>query len=106
MYDNFIENDANTAIFIIKGEVGEKTVKEFNKAYASFKTKGHPSIVVYHDKRSILGDTAKKLKQQVEVTGQYWNDYDTMIEMKYHFQELLSTDLWKLYEKELIANVK
>lgn len=106
LYDSFIENDANIAIFIIKEEVGDKTVEEFNKAYASFKKTGHPSIVVYHENESVLGSTAELLKKQVKETGQYWNNYDTLKEMKYHFQDILSTDLWRLYDKELIENSK
>lgn len=103
LYDYFIENEANVAVFLIKGEIGDFTITEFNKAYKSFKDSNRPSIIVYYDRSSELNLSALELKKRVQSIGQYWVDYNTLNEMKYHFQEVLSTDLWTLYEKELSA---
>lgn len=103
LYDYFIENEANVAVFLIKGDIGAFTLTEFDKAYKSFKSSKHPSIIVYYDRSSRLSTSAIELKNRVHSIGQYWVDYNTLNEMKYHFQEVLSTDLWTLYEKELSA---
>ena len=100
LYDVFIENDANLAIFVIKGDVGDKTVREFDKAYESFKKRQKPSIIVYRDINCSLGKTAEVLKSKVELAQQYWIDYGTLNELKYHFQDILSSDLWSIYMDE------
>ena len=104
LYDYFIENKADIAVFIIKGDVGDFTIKEFDKAYASYHKNSKPSIVVYNDKSSDLAPSAKLLKTRVEAVRQYWIDYETLSELKLDFQEILSTDLWTLYEKELLSS--
>ena len=103
LYDYFIENEANVAIFLIKGDVGDVTITEFEKAYKSFEISKHPSIIVYYDRLSELSPSAIELKNRVHSIGQYWVDFNTLSEMKYHFQEVLSTDLWTMYEKELLT---
>lgn len=104
LYDYFIENEADIAVFIIKGDVGNYTIGEFDKAYASYCKNRKPSIVVYSDKSSDLAPSAKTLKTRVETVRQYWIDYETLNELKLDFQEILSADLWTLYEKELLAS--
>lgn len=103
MYDNFIENEADMAVFIIKGDVGDKTVLEFDKAYETFKKRQKPSIVVYRDINCSLGKTAEELKSKIESAQQYWIDYGTLNELKYHFQDILSSDLWSIYYDEFSA---
>ena len=101
LYDYFIQNDADFAIFIIKGDVGDFTVKEFDKAYHSYQATGHPSIVVYNDRCANAEESGILLKERVRSIKQYWIDYSDLNEMRYHFQDLISTDLWNMYENEL-----
>ncbi len=100
LYDDFIGNEADMAVFVIKGDVGDKTVREFDKAYETFKKLQKPSIIVYRDTNCSLGKTAEELKLKVESAQQYWIDYGTLNELKYHFQDILSSDLWSIYMDE------
>lgn len=103
LYDYYIQNEADIAVFIIKGDVGEFTIGEFNKAYRAFCEKGKPSIVVYNNKTADIFSSSRILQKRIADAHQYWIDYETLNELKLDFQEILSSDLWTLYEKELLA---
>ena len=102
LYDYFISHDADYAIFIIKGDVGDFTIREFDKAYAAFKTHGKPSIVVYNSLSDENFSSAEALRERVRAIHQYWVDYKDQEVMRHHFLDLISTELFTLFEAELI----
>jgi len=47
-YDRFITLEADSVIFIIDGEIGDKTLHEFNISLKSYAARNRPSIYVYN----------------------------------------------------------
>ncbi len=101
LYDYFITHDADYAIFIIKGDIGDFTIREFDKAYNAYKTNGRPSIVVYNNLLSKTSDSAETLRERVRSIGQYWINYKEQDVMRHHFLDMISTELFTLFESEL-----
>ena len=101
LYDTFITNYADYAIFIIKGEIGDFTISEFDKAYSAFKNRGKPSIVVYNHCSVDESESAHILRDRVKAIKQYWIDYYELNEMRMHFLDMISTELFNMFEKEL-----
>lgn len=95
-YDEFIENDATIAVFIICGEIGEFTIEEFEKALNAFKTGKHPQILVLNDINAQYHEQSEKLKARVKAQKQYWSDYDSINALKSEFMIALN---WILIEK-------
>ncbi len=101
LYDYFITHDADYAIFIIKGDIGDFTIREFDKAYNAYKTNGRPSIVVYNNLLSKTSNSAEALRDRVRSIHQYWIDYNEQEVMRHHFLDMISTELFTLFESEL-----
>lgn len=101
LYDTFIANKADYAIFIIKGDVGDFTISEFDKAYTAFKNRGKPSIVVYNHCSVDDSESVHILRARIKAIKQYWIDYHDLNEMRMHFLDMISTELFNMFEKEL-----
>lgn len=89
-YNNYIANEADIAAFIFDSHVGGITLKEFEVAHESFKTKKRPEILVYckKDNESINLDI-EKLKEKLNQLRQYYIEYTD------------DTELGELFEKHI-----
>ncbi|MCM1067831.1 MAG: toll/interleukin-1 receptor domain-containing protein [Muribaculaceae bacterium] len=98
-YDEFIENEATIAVFIISGEIGEFTLVEFDKAMAAFTGAKHPQILVFNDLNAPVHEQSEKLKAKVTAQQQYWADYDSLSALKLQFMHTLDWLLIDMYFK-------
>lgn len=101
LYNRFIENEADIAVFIIKGFIGDKTIEEFEVAYNAYSNNKHLSIVVYYFPEGDESESVKAIKTKVQSKDQYWITVANIREMKFHFTDIINTDVWNLYTDEL-----
>lgn len=101
LYNRFIENEADIAVFIIKGFIGDKTIEEFEVAYNAYRNNKHLSIVVYYFPEGDESESVKAIKTKVQSKDQYWITVANIREMKLHFTDIINTDVWNLYTDEL-----
>lgn len=94
-YDEFIENEATIAVFIISGEIGEFTITEFEKAMNAFEHGKHPQILVFNDINAPMHEQSEKLKKIVSSHKQYWADYESIGALKLQFMYTLD---WMLID--------
>lgn len=98
-YDEFIENEATIAIFIISGEIGEFTISEFEKAMNAFINGKHPQILVFNDINAPVHEQSEKLKAMVAAQKQYWVEYDSIKALKLQFMDTLNWMLINIFYK-------
>lgn len=96
-YDEFITKEADLAVFIISGAVGEFTVSEFEKAMKSFKQGKHPQILVFNDLGSAIDEQSIKLRERVEAEHQYWTNYSSLEVLKLEFSNTLQWMVTVMY---------
>ena len=92
-YEKYIVEEADIVFFIFRGCVGSITEKEFDVAYSTYQTKGHPRIHVlshYDEGLSILTDSTiiNKFSKFKEI-GIYYEEYRNNSE----FSDLITKDL-------------
>lgn len=97
-YDEFLKKFTNIAIFIISGEIGEKTIGEFNVAYESFSSDKQPDIIVFCNVNGGKHEQSEELKKRVASLNQYWIDYDNLKTLKYEFMNCLNSKLIDLFD--------
>lgn len=91
----YIENAATLVIFIIKGEIGQYTINEFEHAMNAFKCGNHPKILIFNDINSPSRKYSEKLKEKVTANKQYWSNYKSLKDLK---QQFIHTLDWILIE--------
>lgn len=75
-YNDFIKNKADFVIFILDGDIHDKTLEEFEYAIDGFRTFKRPKIFVYNNIESDTGnEVIKRFKQRMTELNQYWTDY-------------------------------
>lgn len=98
-YDQFICNEADIAIFLICGQIGQHTANEFNKAMGAYKNGKHPQILIFNDIKAEEHIDSLKLKEDVSNQKQYWSDYDGLTHLKLQFMFTLDwMIIGKLYK--------
>lgn len=81
--------------------MGDFTISEFDKACTAFKNRGKPSIVVYNHCSVDDSESVHILRARIKAIKQYWIDYHDLNEMRMHFLDMISTELFNMFEKEL-----
>ena len=79
LYNSFIEEEAESVIFILENNVGGITKEEFDVALNSFKSKGHPQIYVFHHESEMLNKDIEEIKA---ILPDYYADYEDINELK------------------------
>lgn len=92
-YNNFLRNSTDIAIFIVDGEIGKETGKEFDVAYDAFKEKKKPVIFVYCKEGGNDHEQSDILKAKLLDVCHYWRNYSDLKNLKLLFKEDLTNEL-------------
>lgn len=100
-YNNYIANEADIVAFIFDSHVGGITLKEFEVAHESFKTKKRPEILVYckQDNENTNSDI-EKLKEKLNQLRQYYIEYADDNELSELFEKHINHFLVEHEHKE------
>ncbi|MCR4849469.1 MAG: hypothetical protein K5920_11560 [Bacteroidales bacterium] len=104
-YDEFIQRFADVAVFVLNGDVGGITRREFDLAMDSFKAYKHPTIYVYSKTVETISDGVQQMHDRINEEKQYWQDYLNNNELRLMIHNDLSDYLQKTYE-EMIQKQK
>ncbi len=100
MYDTFIEEEADWAVFIITDGIGEKTLNEYRKAMNSYIANGHPKILFLAHLDSTNDRNVEDIKNEIIQTEQYWNTCNNIEHMKSIFYKCINWDVTLLSKKK------
>ena len=98
MYNKFIEEEADWALFIIDGEIGGITVNEYRVAMDSFKRNGRPKILALAKVGSENNEKVAEIRDEINKEHQYWTDYTDIVSLKYIFESTLNWDLIRMFQ--------
>ena len=98
LYNKFIEEEADWALFIIDGEVGGITVNEYRVAMDSFKKNGKPKILALAKVGSENNEKVAEIRDEINKEHQYWTDYTDIVSLKYIFESTLNWDLIRMFQ--------
>lgn len=98
MYNKFIEEEADWALFIIDGEIGGITVNEYRVAMDSFKRNGRPKILALAKVGSENNEKVAEIREEINKEHQYWTDYTDIVSLKYIFESTLNWDLIRMFQ--------
>ena len=98
LYNKFIEEEADWALFIIDGEVGGITVDEYRIAMDSFKKNGRPKILALAKVGSENYEKVAEIRDEINKEHQYWTDYTDIVSLKYIFESTLNWDLIRMFQ--------
>lgn len=101
LYNKFIKEDADLAVFILDKKIGDKTRKEFDLAYNAYKSNGHPRILVYSKDCDVNTIDISEIQQLMDGINNYWTTYTDTEHLRLSFMETLNWDLISLYQEEL-----
>lgn len=99
LYNKFIEEEADWAIFIIDGEIGGITVNEYRVAMDSFKKNGSPKILALAKVGSESNEKVAEIRYEINKEHQYWTDYTDIVSLKYIFESTLNWDLIRMFQE-------
>lgn len=104
-YDEFIENEADCALFIIADGVGGKTLGEYRLSVKTLNktNKKRPAILTFADEKSQNDPTVIAFRKEVEQNGTYWIPYNSLQELKLKVKDELDKQLVPIL-KELQAS--
>ena len=98
LYNKFIEEEADWALFIIDGEVGGITANEYRVAMDSFKKNGKPKILALAKVGSENNEKVTEIRDEINKEHQYWTDYTDIVSLKYIFESTLNWDLIRMFQ--------
>ena len=98
LYNKFIEEEADWALFIIDGEIGGITVNEYRVAMDSFKRNGRPKILALAKVGSENNEKVAEIRDEINKEHQYWTDYTDIVSLKYIFESTLNWDLIRMFQ--------
>lgn len=101
LYNKFIEEEADWALFIIDGEVGGITANEYRVAMDSFKKNGKPKILALAKVGSENNEKVTEIRDEINKEHQYWTDYTDIVSLKYIFESTLNWDLIRIFQDKL-----
>lgn len=101
-YDDFIQNGTDAIFFVLNGNVGGYTEREFRLAMDAFKKKGTPKIFIYSKINDASDASVEELRKIINEEKQYWQDYtdDT------HLKLLIESDMAEVIEKINDSNIE
>ena len=88
-----IAHDADCIIFIVDGEIGDKTLHEFNIALKVYGEKRRPSIYVYNNVNGKSHPQADTFINKVAREGHYWRLYSNVMDLRLKFKEDITNEL-------------
>ncbi len=105
-YEDFIRNDTDLIFFVLDGEIGGITQKEFDIAMSSYKMNHKPLIFVYSQK----GHTEecadiKKLRAQISESSNYWQDYENDMQLGLLLKTDLLENIQKIFDNYVIKEL-
>lgn len=93
-YNKFLRESTDVAIFIISGEIGEKTINEFDIAYQAYCQSGKPKIYTFCcDVNKEPHEQSEKFRERLKEINQYWTPYKSLDELKLKFKNALISEL-------------
>lgn len=92
VYNNYIVQDAQIALFIIDGKIGEITKEEIEVAVASTRKKRHPIVFIYGKNIKEDADILQYLKQK----GIYFQHFYDNRDLAAKIESDLNTSVYKL----------
>lgn len=99
-YNKFIENEADLALFILSGTIGDKTELEFNIAYDGLhKSKKHPLLLVLSNS-NVMDNRIISIKNKLAGDGKYYREYDRKEELDYIVSDELNKIISMLKKRE------
>jgi hypothetical protein len=101
LYNKFIEEEADWALFFIDGKVGGITVNEYRIAMDSFKKNGKPKILALAKVGSENNEKVAEIRDEINKEHQYWTDYADIVSLKYIFESTLNWDLIRMFQDKL-----
>ncbi|MBP5540267.1 MAG: hypothetical protein J6X88_01330 [Bacteroidales bacterium] len=104
-YNDFIRKFTDIMVFVLNGNVGGETEKEFNLAMSTFRATGKPSIFVYSKVSDSYNEKVEATRKRANEEAQYWQDYSDNDHLRLLIQNDLSDQMQKVYE-EIIAEKK
>lgn len=105
VYNKFIKDKTDIIVFVLNGNVGGETEKEFNLAMSTFRATGKPSIFVYSKVSDSYNEKVEATRKRVNEEAQYWQDYSDNDHLRLLIHNDLSDQMQKVYE-EIIAEKK
>lgn len=99
LYNKFIEEEADWALFIIDGDIGGITVNEYRVAMDSFKKNGSPKILALAKVGSESNEKVAEIRYEINKEHQYWTDYTDIVSLKYIFESTLNWDLIRMFQE-------
>jgi hypothetical protein len=98
LYNKFIEEEADWALFIIDGEIGGITVNEYRVAMDSFKRNGRPKILALVKVGSENNEKIAEIRDEINKEHQHGTDYTDIVSLKYIFESTLNWDLIRMFQ--------
>ena len=98
-YNEFIENKANCAIFIIENGVGEKTLEEYQLAIKTFKENlNRPKIFVYTCNLNTEEHlTTKTFIEEIKKNRSYWREYNDIKQLMSQIEKDIDAELFNIF---------
>lgn len=93
LYDTFISGEADCVVFIVDGEIGSKTLHEFNVALNSYNIRSKPSIYVYNRTDGKPHPQSEAFINKVMHVSHYWRPYRDIADLKLKFKEDITNEL-------------
>lgn len=81
-YDEFIQCETDAIFFVLDGNVGGYTQKEFDLAMKAFCKTGKPKIFVYSKVGDYANESVEALRNVISQRKQYWQDYKDTEQLK------------------------
>ena len=98
-YNDFIKRYADVVIFVLNGNVGGKTLEEFDVAMNSFKKCHRPLIYVYSRMSDAQNEDVEITRNRINEESQYWQDYSDNDHLRLLIKNDLIERLQKVFEE-------
>ena len=89
-YNTFIQKEADLAVFILAGYIGDKTRTEFDVAYNSLKSSRKAPAIYVLILNTEESEEVVKIRELLENNGDYYKKYSDDSDLEQKVQEMLS----------------
>jgi len=89
-YNLFIKNESDLAVFVLSGQIGEKTLKEFDVAYESLKSNRKAPALFVLSNNADNNEEVVRIRKCLEANGEYYSKYNDVDELKQKMRDMLS----------------
>lgn len=94
LYDNYINSEADYALFIFENEVGGISKHEFDIAYQAFMRYNKPKLYIYFKKSDTYCMDYEKIRNLLKSTNNYFLEYSDIN----HFSRMIDAHLREILE--------